>query len=210
MFVLGQAISLLHPIMPFVTEEIYQDLPFDRSEDAYLIGAQWPSAAALAAYVDDDAERAIDLVCEVISAVRSTRARYRLSPRQALDVVVKAPGADAALLDAQRTLVEGMGNTSSLSVAPDAVKPDASAVVLGEGVETYIALTGLVDFDAERARLAKERDKVAKDEAKLAKKLSNQGFLAKAAPEIIEKDRAHHAELADMLARIDAQLAELA
>ena len=210
MFVLETAISLLHPIMPFVTEEIYQELPFDRSEVPYLIGGEWPDAKALAKFVDDDSERAIDLVCQTISAVRSTRARYGISPKQPLDIVVKAEAADASLLDAQRGLVEGMANTASLTIATDAAKPEASTVVLGSGLETYIVLAGLVDFDAERARLTKEREKLGKDEAKLAKKLSNEGFLAKAAPEIIEKDRAKHAELADKIARIDEQLAELA
>ena len=209
MFVLGQAIRLLHPIMPFVTEEIYQELPFDKSETPYLIGAEWPDAEKLACYIDDDSERAVDLVCETISAVRSTRARYGISPKQALDVVVKVASPDAELLDAQRVLVESMANTASLRVAEDAAKPDASTVVLGAGMEIYIVLAGLVDFVAERARLQKEREKLAKDEARLSKKLSNQGFLAKAAPEIIEKDRGKHAELADKISKIDAQLAEL-
>jgi valyl-tRNA synthetase len=124
-------------------------------------------------------------------------------------VVVKAQSEDAALLEAQRLLVENMANTESLLIAEHATKPEASTVVLGSGMETYIVLAGLVDFDAERARLEKEREKLAKDEQKLAKKLSNEGFLAKAAPEIIEKDRAKHAELADKIARIDGQLAEL-
>lgn len=70
-------------------------------------------------------------------------------------------------------------------------------------------LAGHVDFDAERARLARERDGVAKDVAKFEKKLSNPGFLAKAAPEIVEKDKAKLADLTDKLARIEAQLAEL-
>ena len=209
MFALNQAIRLLHPIMRFVTEEIYQQLPFDRESEPYLIGAAWPDAAVLAQYVDDDAERAVDLVCEAIAAIRSTRARYGISPKQALDVVVKASDADAALLDAQRGLVEGMANTASLTIAADAVKPEASTVVLGDGVEVYVVLSGLVDFEAERARRGKERDKLAADEQKLAKKLSNPGFLAKAAPEIIEKDRAKHAELAAKLELIAAQLAEL-
>ena len=209
MFVLDQAIRLLHPIMPFVTEEIYQELPFDREAEPYLIGAAWPNAAELAAYADDASERAIDLVCGAISAVRSTRARYRLSPKQPLDVVVKADAADVALLEAQRGLVESMGNTASFAVAADAAKPASSAVVLVAGMEAYIVLAGLVDFDAERARLGKEREKLAKDEQKLDKKLANPGFLSKAAPEIIEKDRAHHAELVEQIARIDAQLAEL-
>ena len=209
MFVLDQAIRLLHPIMPFVTEEIFQDLPFGRASEPYLIGAAWPDANALKQYVDDESERAIDLVCDTISAVRSTRARYRISPKQALDVVVKAQKNDADLLDAQRSLVQNMANTASLTIAADAVKPDASTVVLGNGIEVFIVLAGLVDFDAERARLAKEREKLEKDEQKLAKKLSNQGFLAKAAPEIIQKDRDKHEELAGKIARIDEQLAEL-
>lgn len=73
-FVLDQALRLLHPIMPFVTEEIYQQLPVDRSATPYLIGAAWPDAEALASYVDEDAERAIVMVTQTVSAVRSTRA----------------------------------------------------------------------------------------------------------------------------------------
>ena len=210
MFVLEQAISLLHPIMPFVTEEIYQELPFDKSQAPYLIGAPWPDAQALAAYADPQAERSIALVCQAVSAVRSTRARYGISPKTALDVVAStAQPEDAALLEAQRGLVESMANTASLAIGAGAAKPEASAVVLGTDLETYIVLAGLVDFEAERARLDKERGKLAADEQKLAKKLSNQGFLAKAAPEIIEKDRAKHAELTEMIAKIDQSLAEL-
>ena len=85
---------------------------------------------------------------------------------------------------------------------------DTSAV-LGAGLEVYLVLSGLVDLGAERERLAKEQAKLAADAGKLEKKLSNPGFLAKAAPEIVEKDRAKHAELADKLARVEAQLAEL-
>ena len=210
MFVLGQAIRLLHPIMPFVTEEIYQQLPFDKTESAYLIGAHWPDADELARFVDDDSERAIDLVCQAVSAVRSTRARYGISPKTALNVVVKASQQDAELLEHQASLLAAMANTAELSISADAEKPEASTVVLGSGLETYVVLSGLVDFEAERARLTKERGKLAIDEAKLAKKLSNQGFLAKAAPEIIEKDRNKHADLVEKIARIDEQLAELA
>ena len=124
-------------------------------------------------------------------------------------MLVKAAGEDASLLQQQHLLVEKMANTSSFTVSPDAEKPEASAVVLGAGLESYITLAGLVDFVAERARLTKERMKLQKDEERLAKKLSNQGFLAKAAAEIIEKDRAKHAELAAKIKRIAEQLSEL-
>ena len=208
-FVLDQALRLLHPIMPFVTEEIYQQLPVDRSATPYLIGAAWPDAEALASYVDEDAERAIVMVTQTVSAVRSTRARYGISPKTALAVSVKAGEADVELLEAQRGLIEGMGNTSTLVIATDAEKLPESSVTLAPGLEVYIGLSGLVDFAAERARLEKERGKLAADAAKFEKKLSNPGFLAKAAPEIVEKDRAKLAEIADKLARVEAQLAEL-
>jgi len=77
-------------------------------------------------------------------------------------------------------------------------------------MEIYIPLEGLVDFDAEKARLTREREKSGTELERLAKKLGNESFLAKAAPEIVEKDRARADELGDQLGLIDAQLAELA
>ncbi len=206
-FVLDQAIRLLHPIMPFVTEEIYQELPGIK-EKKHLIVAAWPQAAALKPYCDTDAADAIALVCDAVSAIRSTRARYGISPKSTLDVTIKA-GDFAALLKGQASLISALANVSSLVIAADAEKPAGSSVSLASNMEIYVALSGLVDFAAESTRLRSERDKVSKDAVKLEKKLSNQGFLAKAAPEIIEKDRAHFAELSDKLARIDEQLAAL-
>ena len=208
-FVLDQALRLLHPIMPFVTEEIYRELPIEKQAD-YLIVTPWPEAADLAQYVDADSERAVSLVIEGVSAVRSTRARYKLSPKQALDVTIKADAEDAALLQGQAGLLQSMGNLSALTIGADASKPAESTVVLAGGMEIYVVLSGLVDFAAERARLEKEQGKLEKDAAKLEKKLSNPGFLAKAAPEIIQKDTDHLNELKETLARIAAQLEALA
>ena len=207
-FVLDQAIRLLHPIMPFVTEEIYQELPGEK-QAKHLIVASWPQAAVLKQYCDEDAAAAIGMVCDAVSAIRSTRARYGISPKSALDVFIKAKES-TDLLEQQASLISSLANVSSLIISADAEKPAGSSVSLAGSLEVYVALSGLVDFEAERARLQSERDKVSKDAAKLEKKLSNQGFLAKAAPEIIEKDRAHFAELTDKLARIDEQLAALA
>ncbi len=156
-----------------------------------------------------DAERAIQLVTELVSGIRSIRARYGISPKQALSAVVKASGADAALLEEQRTLLQGMANLDDLAMGENAEKPTESVAVLGAGVEAYVRLSGLVDFDAERARLQKEQKTLAADVAKLEKKLSNPGFLAKAKPEIVEKDTAKRDELAEKLALVEAQLADL-
>ncbi len=206
-FVLDQALRLLHPIMPFVTEEIYQELPVRETE--FLIVAPWPKASRAAALGSDKAERAIDLVVGVVSAVRSARSRYGISPRQELDVVVKAEGEDAALLEQQASLISALGRAASLSIGADAEKPAESSTTVVSGLEVYTCLAGFVDFAAERARIEKELAKVTADAAKFAKKLSNPGFLAKAAPEIIEKDKAKLAELEDTRDRLSASLQEL-
>jgi len=149
------------------------------------------------------------MVTEIVSAIRSTRARYGISPKSALKVSIKAEAGDVALLQVQGKLLQDMANISDLAIAVDAQKPDESSVVLAAGLEIYIALSGLVDFEAERKRLEKERKSLESDVAKFEKKLSNPGFLAKAAPEIIEKDQQKCADLKDRLERVKAQLAEI-
>ena len=208
-FVLDVALRLLHPIMPFITEEIYQEMPV-KAHGEYLIGSVWPDAADLAAYADADSERAIQMVCEIVSAIRSARSRYGISPKTALPVVVKAGEQDVELLNAQAGLLESLGNVSELAIAVDAVKPAESSVSLAAGLEVYVCLAGHVDFAAEKVRLEKEQGKLSVDVAKLEKKLSNPGFLAKAAQDVIDKDKAKLAELSDKLSRVTAQLSELA
>ena len=209
-FVLDTALRLLHPIMPFVTEQIYQELPSENKTE-FLMEAEWPSAEALAHYIDADAERAITMVTQSVSGVRSVRARYGISPKQALTVTVKAEGAAAEdLFKTQQDLIVALANIEVASVSEAAEKPAESTVVLVDGAEVFVALAGLVDFAAERARIEKEIATLEKDHAKFSKKLSNPGFLSKAKPEIIEKDKAKLADLSDRLERLGAQLAEMA
>lgn len=208
-YVLDSALRLLHPAMPFVTEAIWENVPHEPGEAPALMMAKWPEPESLAKWRDDDAERAVGLLCDVVSAIRSTRARYGISPKQEIEVVLRATEQNVGILESLRAQIASMGRVSALSIATDAEKPAESAAVVVGGCEVHCLLSGLVDFDAERARLRKERDAVAKDEAKFAKKLANPGFLAKAAPEIVEKDSAKLADLRDKLARINEQLAEL-
>ena len=209
-YVLDNALRLLHPAMPFVTEAIWENVPHAKGEAPALMMAKWPEPESLASLVDEESERAVSLLCDVVSAVRSTRARYGISPRQELPVVLRAGFENARVLEGLKSQIVSMARASELSIVPsDAHKPAESACVVAHGCEVYCVLTGLIDFEAERARLTKERATLQKDEAKFAKKLSNPGFLAKAAPEIVEKDTAKLAELRDKLARVEEQLAEL-
>ena len=209
-YVLDNALRLLHPAMPFVTEAIWENVPHPEGEAPALMMAKWPEPESLASLVDEESERAVSLLCDVVSAVRSTRARYGISPKQELPVVLRAGFENARVLEGLKSQIISMARASELSIVPsDAHKPAESACVVAHGCEVYCVLTGLIDFEAERARLSKERATLQKDEAKFAKKLSNPGFLAKAAPEIVEKDTAKLAELRDKLARVEEQLAEL-
>ena len=209
-YVLDNALRLLHPAMPFVTEAIWENVPHAEGEAPALMMAKWPEPESLASLVDEESERAVSLLCDVVSAVRSTRARYGISPKQELPVVLRAGFENARVLEGLKSQIVSMARASELSIVPsDAQKPAESACVVAHGCEVYCVLTGLIDFEAERARLTKERATLQKDEAKFAKKLSNPGFLSKAAPEIVEKDTAKLAELRDKLARVEEQLAEL-
>ena len=209
-YVLDNALRLLHPAMPFVTEAIWENVPHAEGEAPALMMAKWPEPESLASLVDEESERAVSLLCDVVSAVRSTRARYGISPKQELPVVLRAEFENARVLEGLKSQIVSMARASELSIVPsDAQKPAESACVVAHGCEVYCVLTGLIDFEAERARLTKERATLQKDEAKFAKKLSNPGFLSKAAPEIVEKDTAKLAELRDKLARVEEQLAEL-
>jgi len=211
-FVLDQALRLLHPMMPFVTEAIWRNLPLTAAEEASsLMVATWPNASKLAGFTDEGAERSIGRLIDVVTGIRAVRARYKIPPKQGVAVVIKTAGdADNQWVTSEFGEMHRLAGVSESSADTDAVKPPHSATVIASGLEIYIPLEGLVDFEAEASRLRKERDKVAGELDKSERKLSNPGFLAKASTEIVEKDRAKAAELFESLGLIDAQLAELA
>jgi valyl-tRNA synthetase len=209
-FVLDTSLKLLHPIMPFITESIYSDLPHPPGSDEMLIGAAWPEAASLAHLIDEQAERRISLVCDVAGAVRSVKSRYKISPKSELDVVVSCASVeDAQAISAAAGLIENLVKVGNLEIAKDAVKPaNSSASVLGT-MSVYTVVEGYVDFAAERARVERALKDAQKDVDRLEKKLSNPGFLAKAAQEIIDKDTAKLEQAKDTLAALSAELEEL-
>ncbi|WP_251198477.1 valine--tRNA ligase [Anaerotardibacter muris] len=209
LFVLNVALRLLHPIMPFITEKIYQEMPGEK-ECEFLMMCPWPDAQELACYIDPAAEKAIDLVTGAVSGVRSTRARYGLSPKVELEVVVSAENEEALqLFKDQESLICALGSMKVAEAGIACEKPQDSAPVIAGEVELYVLLGGLVDFEVERKRIEKEIATLEKDQAKFQKKLSNPGFLAKAAQEIIDKDSAKLADITDRLDKLRVQLAEM-
>ena len=212
-FVLDSALRLLHPVMPFVTEAIWEYLPVEDDAPALMVAA-WPDAGELSRWVDDDAEQAIQLVVQLVTSVRATRAAYGISPRQELAVSLRfaADDADAlaerALIEQQKDLIIALAKLSSLDILErDAARPAESGIDFVGDIEVFTVLSGLVDFAEEKKRLETRRAKVTKELEKLDKKLGNQNFLDRAAPEAVEKVKTEHAALIQELKLIDAQLA---
>ena len=211
-FVLDTALRLLHPFMPFITEKIWLSIPHGDTRPSLMV-AQWPSSKALEIYTDTEATTNIERVCTIVSAIRSARARYLISPKQQLKVVIHTLGDDAnqlaAKLTSQELLVQGLANTSSLTISDAVEKPAQSSVSVSSEFEVYVVLEGLVDFEKERARLASIQKKKTEDLNALEKKLNNEGFLGKADPEVVAKARFDSAEILAALEQIDRQLADL-
>lgn len=210
-FVLDHALRLLHPMMPFVTEEIWSRLPLadaDRA-DALMVAA-WPDPASLARFRDEDAERSIGRLIELVTGVRAVRARYAISPKQALSVEFKTSGdGDDAWISGEFGHMTSLAGVASFTAGTDIVRPPHSAVFVAGDMTVYVPLEGLVDFAAERERVTRELEKAEAELARLTGKLANEGFLAKAAPEIVEKDRQKAAELERSVAKLAGQLEDL-
>ncbi len=208
-FVLDRALRLLHPMMPFITEAIWRNLPLaaEDSADSLMIAA-WPTG--LGVHRDEDAEASMRVLQELVTEVRAVRARYAVPPKAQISVIVRAGGADAMLVESQRHYLHELAGVENLTIDANAVKPPHAAVAVAGGAEIFVPLEGLVDISAERERATKDLDRAAVDLDRLTKKLGNEGFLAKAAPEVIEKDRAKAAELTAQVAKLTAQIADLA
>ena len=220
-YVIDAALRMLHPVMPFVTERVWDAMPaseLDHEADGsyaphagrFLMMAPWPEPEALAGFVDDEAESTFDIARRLVAGVRSSRARYKLSPKTELEVVVSASGDAVAKLQSQAEFVKSVGRVSALTVAEGAEKPAASVSFVEPDFEAFVVMGDLVDFAAEGKKLEKDLAKAEKELASTEKTLGNPGFLAKAAPEVVATKRERVAELTATIERLRAQLADLA
>ena len=211
-FVLDNALRLLHPMMPFITEQIWLELPHGDSRPS-LVVAEWPTLESLSQYFDESAERAIGLLTSVVTAVRSTRARYKIAGREALQIAVKTTGSDpdgdAQIIAQEMAQIEAICNVRGLEVGPAATKPPAAIATVGSGLEVYIVLDDLLDFTAEAAHLQKTLQEKLAELQKYTKKLANEGFLAKADPAVIAQTQENADTLNAEIAQIEAQIKSL-
>lgn len=189
--VLRETLEMLHPFMPFITEEIWQKLPH---QGETIMLAQWPTADE--ALKDETAETEMTVLMEVITAVRRIRGEMNVPPSKKAEVIlVAAEESYRSILERNIAYLQGSANAEAKVVAELPVKPDQSASAVTRGVEIFVPLKGLIDLDKEVARLNKELKAIQTDLARVHGKLNNQGFLAKAPADVIEKEKDKEQEL---------------
>ena len=180
------ALRLLHPVVPFITEELWQKLP-GRTASELLATARWPVARP--ELEDQRADQDFGRVKTAIEHIRSIRAEYRVTPKTKLKATIVARGNDkAAMFEGERDTIVRLAQLESLAL--DGVPQGAGAhAVFGDGSEVVVALEGLVDVKQECQRLTEEYQRLDKQLTSLAARLTNESFVSRAPQEVVAKER---------------------
>ncbi len=203
---LDQILVMLHPFMPFITEELWHAMSDPAQPRAHdIIHAQWPEPKAT---IDADAVAEINWVIDTISKTRSFKAELNIPPGTRLTANIADPQASTmSVIARQAAALSRLGRIDSFVYAPVATNNVAQIVVGGDTV--VFALDDVIDLDAERSRITKALEAARKERDALAGRLSNAAFVEKAKPEAVEKARADHAEKAAEAERLTVALARL-
>ncbi|WP_122464599.1 valine--tRNA ligase [Brevundimonas lutea] len=207
-WMLDQTLKLLHPVMPFITEELWAELGKEGpARESLLIGADWPEFPD--SFVDAEAEAEIGWLVDLVTEIRQMRGEMNVPPSAKPALTVIAPGSETtARIDRHRDLLATLARVSDIGAADAA--PEGAVTLVSGGATVALSLAGIIDLDAERARLTKEIAAFDSDIAHFGKKLGNPNFVARAAAEVVEEQRAKLAEAEAGKARLQAALARLA
>ncbi len=183
--VLDTSLRLLHPFMPFITEEIWQSLPGSRGS---IMVSEFPTVEEREILPEIEAE--MELIMNVISSIRNLRSETNIPPAKKVQVVVHSskPGV-LELLERHRVYVEALARAETLTVQTTGEKPKMSATAVVGEAEVFLPLRGLIHLDDEEKRIQKEVQKLGEELRRIHLKLHNEEFLKKARPEAVEKEK---------------------
>lgn len=206
--VLETTLRLLHPFMPFLSEEIWQQLPTAKAASSLCI-TQWPTTAKFPE--SGSAEQEFTLLQEAIRAARNLRAEAKLPPGQKLNMTLVVLTEDGArVLRENVAYITQLANLESAAIVEsDAVRPQNALSASLPGVEIFLPLEGLIDVERETARLQKEIADHEKDLQRVEAKLANPQFTEKAPPAVVQKEEAKRAEIGAALEKLKERLAAL-
>lgn len=205
---LDQTLKLLHPVMPFITEELWAELGKEGpAREGLLIGAEWPVLPD--AFIDAAAEAEIGWLVDLIGEIRGLRAEMNVPPAAKPPLAFVAPDAvTAERIARHRDLILTLGRVSEVGSAEAA--PTGAVTFVSGGSTVALSLAGIIDLTAERARLEKEIAAFGSDIGHFNKKLGNPNFVSRAAPEVVDEQRAKLAEAEAGKVKLQAALARLA
>ena len=201
--VLRDILKLLHPFMPFITEEIWGFIP--HAEDA-LVTSKWPEADEK--YQNPTAERQMNSIMEAIRNLRNVRAEMDVVPsRKAKCMILASDASVGELLINQGEYLMTLASCSEVVLVTNnkEVPEDAVSAVI-QGAELYLPLDDLIDFEKEMDRLQKEKAKLEKEVERVVSKLNNQGFVAKAPAHLLDEEREKEAKYRELLGTVDARI----
>jgi len=203
--VLDQTLRMLHPYMPFITEEIWQMLPHDGES---ITVQAWPKVNEQ--FTNEEAVEKMEKVMNVIKAVRNIRAEVNTPMSRKVTMYIKATDEmNEAQLEASRHYIERFCNTDELTIAQTVDVPEQAMSAVVTGAEIFLPLEGLIDLEEEIARLEKEREKWESEVALVDKKLSNDGFVKNAPEKVVEAERKKRVDYEEKLRLIEERLAQL-
>jgi len=200
--VLDTSLRLLHPFMPFITEEIWQNLP--GSEGSIMV-AEFPRSRENEIYPREEAR--MELIMQVIGAIRNLRSEMGIPPGKKAEVILYSPKKETlSFLEENRIYVENLARTEKLGFQSGGQRPKGSATAIVEEVEVFLPLKGLINLDEEEKRLQKELTRVSEDLSRTQRKLQNQDFVSRARPEAVEKEKGKAGALAEREAKVQESL----
>ena len=209
-YVLNGILKLLHPFMPFITEEIFSSLPHLPGDAESIMISRYPTGRSDLEFPVEAGE--MERVLELIRAIRNRRAEMNIAPSRKAAVFIETRYADA-FNSATAPFFARLASASGIEVAEsfpaDRVSADTCVQVVTPAATAYLPLSDLVDYEKERARLTAEIAKVSAEVERLDRKLSNQGFVAKAPSAVVDAERAKLAAAREKLTATEAALAKL-
>lgn len=203
--VLDSSLRLLHPFMPFVTEEIWQTLPHEGSS---IMVAPWPKVDK--SLIEPEAERKMQLIIDEVTAIRNIRSDWKVPSSKRVDVVFSCHNkSKEVLIDEHSSYIKSLARTGKVTVSKKASKPEGSATAIVGDVTIYVELKGLIDLKKEAKRLSGEVDKVSGELDAVRGKLKNKEFLAKAPETIIANEKLKQENLKERKKKLQDHLKSL-
>jgi len=203
-YVQDACLRLLHPFMPFMTEEAWRYIPHDGEA---LIIADWPAVDE--SLINDDIEAQMTVYLDLVKGVRNTRTEYNVDPGRRISTIANA-GSSAEDLSANTYIFQRLCNIEDIAILTETSgEPENSASVVAGNITLYLPLEGMLDIEAECKRLNNKKDDVTSQLSRTENMLNNENFVNKARPDVVQRERDRLAELQAELTQINERLASL-